>query len=166
MQPNFYVFFLAALIPMLVGAIWYNPKVLGTAWMKASGVTEEQARSGNMALIFGLSYLFSLFISFIVYSLVVHQAGIFSLLASEPGFAEGTYEGKEIVDQFMAKFGDKHRSFGHGSFHGVFIGLFFAMPVIAILSLFERRSFRYIAIHTGYWVVAIALMGGVIAQFA
>ena len=31
----------AALIPTIVGFIWYNPKVMGEAWMKAAEMTEE-----------------------------------------------------------------------------------------------------------------------------
>jgi hypothetical protein len=31
---NFLAVPLAAVIPILVGMIWYNPKVFGNAWMK------------------------------------------------------------------------------------------------------------------------------------
>ena len=60
MEINMWAFPVAALIPLVIGSIWYNPKVFGAAWLKASGLTDEQARGGNMALIFGLSYVFAL----------------------------------------------------------------------------------------------------------
>ena len=61
MEFNVWVLFVAALIPLITGAVWYNPKVFGNAWLKTSGLTEEEAQSGNMAVIFGLSYVFGLF---------------------------------------------------------------------------------------------------------
>jgi hypothetical protein len=39
------------------------------------------------------------------------------------------------------------------------------LPLIGINSLFERKSFKYIFIHTGYWIISLALMGGVLCQF-
>ena len=55
--------FLAALIPMVLGYVWYHPKVFGGAWMKSLGFTEETLKEGNMALIFGLSTLISLYLA-------------------------------------------------------------------------------------------------------
>jgi len=49
----------AALSTFVVGFVYYHPKVLGTAWMNAEGLTEEQLQKGNMAKIFGLSFLFA-----------------------------------------------------------------------------------------------------------
>ena len=40
----------------VVGMIWYGG-LFGKAWQKASGVTDEQAQSGNMAVIFGLCFV-------------------------------------------------------------------------------------------------------------
>lgn len=34
----------AALSTFIVGFIWYHPKVFGTVWMKAEGLTEEQLK--------------------------------------------------------------------------------------------------------------------------
>ena len=48
-----YMIFVAALIPLAIGFIWYNQKVFGTAWMKEAGVTEEKMNNANMPLIFG-----------------------------------------------------------------------------------------------------------------
>ena len=70
---------IAALIPMIIGFIWYNPKVFGKAWMEASGMTDEKVKSGNMPLIFGLSFVFSFFLSLLLSNLAIHQNGIFSL---------------------------------------------------------------------------------------
>ena len=42
MIPNMLVVALAALVPLVMGFLYYNPKVFGNAWMKAAGVTQEQ----------------------------------------------------------------------------------------------------------------------------
>jgi len=36
------VYVLAALIPTIIGLIYYHPKVMGGIWMDASGMTEEK----------------------------------------------------------------------------------------------------------------------------
>jgi hypothetical protein len=166
MDYHIWVFFVAALIPLIIGAIWYNPKVFGNAWLKSSGLTEEDAKSGNMAVIFGLTYLFGLFLSSMLLVIVIHQNGVMSLMVSDPDFAVPGSDLHNYYTEFMEQFGNKHRTFGHGAFHGVLSSIFFALPIIGINGLFERRGFKYIAIHTGYWMLTLALMGGVICQLA
>ena len=80
MQVNFLVILLAGLVPMAMGFIWYNPKTLGNAWMKAAGVTQESMKGANMAVIFGLSFLFSFLIAFEEQFMVIHQFGFQSML--------------------------------------------------------------------------------------
>ena len=41
LEINFPAVLLSALIPLLVGVIYYHPKVFGTLWMKAAGVSPE-----------------------------------------------------------------------------------------------------------------------------
>ncbi len=159
---NWYIPFVAALIPMVIGFIWYNPKVFGTAWMKASGMTEEKAKGANMPLIFGLTYLLSLLMCFILMSNTIHQLHLFSLFADSPGMGEKGSETQMIFDGLMEKYGTNFRTFKHGAFHGVLVGLFAALPIIGINALFERKGFKYIAINAGYFIVTLALMGGVI----
>jgi hypothetical protein len=45
---NPYAIIVAALSTLVTGSIWYNPKVFGTAWMHASGLTEAKLKTGNM----------------------------------------------------------------------------------------------------------------------
>ena len=53
----------AALLTFVLGGLWYGP-LFGKPWMRASGVTEERARQGNMPLIFGLSFVLQLLAAF------------------------------------------------------------------------------------------------------
>lgn len=56
---NWLAVLVAAVSSFIIGGLWYGP-LLGKAWMRASGVSEEETREGNMALIFGLSFLLQL----------------------------------------------------------------------------------------------------------
>lgn len=160
MEFNALFYFIAAIIPMIVGAIWYNPSVFGKAWMKHSGVTEEMIKGGNMLLIFGLSYVFSLFVSLELGSIVIHQNGFFALF---PG--QQTPEIDAYVQDFVEQHGHKHRHFGHGALHGGITAILFALPIIGIVAMFERKRWNYVLIHFGYWFVTLCLMGGVLCQF-
>jgi Protein of unknown function (DUF1761) len=163
MKFHLYIPFLTALIPILVGFIWYNPKTFGPAWMKAADMTEEKSKGGNLALIFGLTYLFSLFMSFILISMVIHQVHLLSLFQNEAGAQDPNSEVGTLLTNLFDKYGSNFRTFKHGVFHGILVSLFFVMPVMAINALFERKGFKYIAINSAYWMLSIALMGGVIS---
>ncbi|MBA3706779.1 MAG: DUF1761 domain-containing protein, partial [Bacteroidetes bacterium] len=83
MTPNFLIIFLAALIPMVTGFIWYNPNVLGKAWMKAADISEDKMKGANMAVVFGVSFLLSFILAFSMQFIVIHQWAIYSIFASE-----------------------------------------------------------------------------------
>ena len=162
MFSNMYLLFITALIPMAVGMVYYHPKVVGTAWMKSNGFTTEDIQGGNMPLILGLSYLFALILSFLLSGMVIHQAAIISLMF--PDSIDNT-AAWQAVQEAMAPYMDRHRSFTHGLTHGIFYGVLFAGAVIGTNSLFERRGWKYILIHVGYWAITMGLMGGVLCQF-
>jgi len=166
MENNWFILFATALIPLIVGAVWYNPKVFGNVWMRASGVTEEQIQSGNMALIFGLVYILGVFLSGFFVSFAIHQSAVDGLFATQPGFADRTnLELVNFVDSFHATYGHLHRSFGHGAVHGVVASIMVALPLISINALFERRGWKYILVHFGYWLITFILMSGAVCQF-
>ena len=70
MEINWIALLLAALSTLVVGFVWYNPKVFGNIWMKESGMTEEKMKGSNMIMIFGLSIIYAFFISFILQMLI------------------------------------------------------------------------------------------------
>ncbi|HNR20679.1 MAG TPA: DUF1761 domain-containing protein [Bacteroidia bacterium] len=165
MDVNFISVFVAALIPLAVGFVWYNPKVFGNAWMQASGMTEEKAKGANHALIFGLTYVFAVLAGMALMPIVIHQMGIFSVLADDPGMKDPNSEVSIMFNGFMQKYGDNFRTFKHGAFHGTLLGIFMVLPIIAINAMFERKSWKYIWINVGYFTVSFALMGGVICAW-
>lgn len=159
MPLNWYMLFIAAFIPMIVGAIWYGP-IFGKKWMNVNGFSEEDLKGGNMVLILGLSYLFSVFMAFAVTGIAIHQTGAFQMMA--PDIMESGSQAQQLFNDLMAQYGDRYRSFGHGALHGGFLAAIFVFPMIAINALFERRGWAYIGIHSGYWFVTLLLMGGLL----
>lgn len=162
MHINFLAVLVAALVPMIIGYIWYNPKVFGTAWMKASGMTEEKIKTGNMAVIFGVSFLLSFMLSFFLQSMVIHQMHFGSMLFGTT-FQDPNTEIGAMFKTIMDQYGTAYRTFKHGAFHGFLGGIFVATPIMAINSLFEIKGFKYIAINCGYWIVSLMLMGGILS---
>lgn len=136
---NWLALVVASISTLVVGFIWYNPKVFGTIWMKEIGMTEEKAKKANMGLIFGLSVVLAFLISFFLMANV--------LVGGPDDMRHGT-------EAFM--------TFKHGALHGAVLGLMVVLPVIVTNGLYEQRSFKYMMVVAGYWTVSFILMGGII----
>lgn len=156
MEINFVSVIVAALTTLLVGMLWYSEKMFGKIWMKEAGLIEEDLKKGNMLKIFGLTFLFSILLAFIMQVLVIHQFGAMGMIGGDETKALPSYIA------FMADYGTAFRTFKHGSIHGFMTGVFLALPIIAINGLFERKSWKYILIHAGYWIVTLTVMGAII----
>jgi Protein of unknown function (DUF1761) len=146
----------AALATLLVGFVWYNPKVFGTIWMNETGMTEEKAKQGNMLKIFGFTILFSLMISFATPGLVIHQMGAFGMIGGDDTKALPSYAA------FMADYGDAFRTFKHGALHGFMSGLFIVFPVLGVNAMFDQKSWKLLFVTAGYWMVTLTIMGAII----
>ena len=142
MIPNLLIIVLAALIPMVVGFIYYNPKLLGNAWMKAAGLTEETVKGGNMVKMLLISFICSFLFGVFLFTFVVHQTDVYSLYQGQTGFGVENSAVMNRIDTLMLELGDRFRTFGHGSFHGTFIGLLFVTPILGTIAIFERKSFK------------------------
>lgn len=162
MEFNYYALFLAAIVTLVAGFIWYHPKVFGTIWKRENNFTDDDLKKGNMLKIFGLTYIFSVMITMTLMSLTIHQSGAIGMVGGPP-LVESA---KPSFAAFMADYGTAYRTFKHGALHGFISGLFFAFPIVAINGLFERKSWKYIFINSGYWLLTLTLMGGIICGFA
>ena len=156
MEINFLAILTAAVSALVVGFVWYNPKVFGNAWMKSAGMTDEQVKGGNMAKIFGLSILFAILLAFSLQGITIHQMGAFSMVGGDTENALPSYQA------FMDDYGNAFRTFKHGALHGALAGIFIALPILGTNALFERKGAKYIFINSGYWIVTLAVMGGII----
>ena len=133
---NIWAILVATLSTFAIGALWYSPVLFGNAWMTAAGLSEEQVKSGNMGKIFGLAFIFELIMAF----------NLAMFLTGSP----------EAAEQISA---------GMGAFYGFLTGfgwIFFAM---AVNSLYEQRSWKYMLINGGYWTVAFTVMGLIIGAW-
>jgi len=139
MDINYLAMVVAAIIPLFTGFIWYHPKVMGTAWMKESGMTEEKAKSMNPGKTYGLAVVFAFLAAFFLWGQVMFGGGGGEIHGAEP-----------------------YMTFKHGAFHGALISVMIVLPVFATNALFEQKSFKYVAINVGYWVVTFALMSGLL----
>lgn len=159
MEINFLALLVAAFSTLVVGFIWYNPKVFGTIWMKESGMTEEKMKSGNMLMTFVVSFIYAFFISFVLQMLTIHQFGALGMVGGDASIAKPSYVA------FMTDYGMAFRTFKHGALHGFMAGLFLALPVIGTNALYERRSFKYTLVTGGFWIVCFMIMGGIICAW-
>jgi Protein of unknown function (DUF1761) len=159
MEMNWIAIMAAAPVTLLVGMIWYSNALFGKAWMKEAGLTEEQLKNGNMLKIFGLTFFFSVLFSMMMPTITIHQMGAMQLMGGDQAKALPSYVA------FINDYKEAHRSITHGAIHGLFAGLFLAMPMIAINGLFERKSWKYISIHAGYWIVVMTIMGAIVCAW-
>ncbi len=79
-------------ISLVIGAIWYSPKVFGSAWMKEVGMTEEDAQKGNMPMIFGIAFILSAYMAYEM-KWINHDDPL-------PDFLHGMYHGAKNVGVF------------------------------------------------------------------
>ncbi len=169
MDINFLALVVAALAPMILGFIWYHPKVFGTVWMQHAGMTDEKIKSGNRAMIFGLSFLFSLMMAFVMNIIAYHDTFVGGAMYYATNGTMQPEAGSELakwMEYYTANLSASTRTFKHGAYHGVMIaGLFIALPVMATNALFERRSLKYVAVNASYWIVCLCIMGGIIASW-
>ena len=124
---------ISILIPTAVGFGYYHKAVFGKAWMDSLGFTDDDMKGANMGMMMGVSLIMSFLLTFFLIN-----------FNNSPG-QEGAFD-----------------TFKHGAFHGVFVGLIVVMPVLITNGLFERKSWKNMFINVGYWLLTLALMGGVV----
>ena len=59
-EVNWIAVALCGVSSLVLGGLWYSPALFARSWQTAAGLSDEQARSGNMAVIFGGAFLLSL----------------------------------------------------------------------------------------------------------
>ena len=67
---NIWAVLAAGVSSMVLGALWYSPVLFGKAWSAASGVTEEKAKSANMAMTMGTAFVLAV-IGALVFAMVL-----------------------------------------------------------------------------------------------
>lgn len=81
---NYVAVVVATVVGMVIGAVYFMPGVVGNAWMKAVGKTEEEVRAANQPVLYVLAAIFQLLMAV--------------LLAATIGWADaGTLGGGALV---------------------------------------------------------------------
>lgn len=57
---NWWAVLVAALSTFVLGGLWYSPLLFAKGWMKTNNFTEDDAKKGNPAVTFGVSFLAAL----------------------------------------------------------------------------------------------------------
>ena len=161
---NFLPLLVAALVPTVIGFLWYGP-LFGKPWMKSTGMTEEKMKSANMPMVFGLSLLFALILAFVLNILCVHDNMVEGALyyATDKTMvpAPGSKEA-EWLDFYKSELAPDNYTFAHGAFHGGLFGLLLFLPILGNIALYEQKGWKYTLINLGYWVVCATIMGGIL----
>lgn len=136
---NWLAIIVAGLVPMVMGALYYGP-IFGKTWMDSLGYTEDDMK-GNEAITYGLALLMAIILAFSLKTTM-----------------ELTH--KDVVDGALT-FGSFH-TFKHGALHGAFACLLSVVPVIVSLSLFQKNTAKNILLNVFFWVITMAIMGGIL----
>ena len=73
---NMVAVLLCGVSSLVLGGIWYSPLLFAKAWQRAAGLSDEQAKSGNMAVIFGGAFSLSLIAAFVFAMFLGRQMGL------------------------------------------------------------------------------------------
>mgnify|MGYP002630416251 FL=1 len=86
---NYLAVFVAGLIPMIVGSIWYGP-LFGKKWMELEGKTEEELRAKfNPLKSYGVTFVFALLMAYVL----LHVLNAFSDAYGMSGLTAGIQGG-------------------------------------------------------------------------
>jgi len=137
---NYIAIIVAALVPNVLGAIYYGP-IFGKQWMSSLNFTKEDFKGRNEALIYGSALLLSCIVSFFLKFIIemIHK----------------DVQGGELV------FGSFH-NFGHGAIHGAGLAFGLLIPVVICLGLFQKTKASNIFINCLFWFLCFAIMGGIV----
>jgi len=138
---NYLAILVAALIPNIIGAIYYGP-LFGKQWLDSLGFTSDDMKGRNEAVIYGsallLSAVVAMFLKFTIE--LVH---------------------KDVNGAGELYFASFH-TFQHGALHGAMIAATLVVPVIISLGLFQKQSGKNILLNSVFWIICFALMGGIL----
>ena len=143
---NFIAIIVAAIIPMLMGFIYYHPSVMGNAWMKANGFTKE-GMTPPKPLLYLLAFVCSFLLSVFLWAWVTGAGGI------------------EVTQVTDPKDGHSFVTFQHGVAHGIIFSILVLFPVFTTMKIFEARKWSWAFVNIGYWAITMILMCGILSAW-
>ncbi len=131
---NWLSMILATITPVSIGIIYYNKAIFGKAWSDSNNLIDNYAKKSNTPILVIISIIFSFLLAFFL--LNFNNGGINQ---------EGQFD-----------------TFSHGAWHGAFIAITVASPIVLLNSLFGTKSWKTVLINILYWIITLALMGGIL----
>ncbi len=160
MKLNLINYALISVLPLLIGYFWYiRNKVIAGVFKLDHEVMSLTPSIGKVVWL----YLSSLALCFGFVNLVIHQVGFYELFFTD--IMMGSEEAVQITQDFLSKYGDKHRHFMHGVFHGAILSVFLALPFISLFGFLQKLSTKELFYHSSYWLITCMLTCGLIAEF-
>ena len=120
-----------------------------------------------MALIFGLSFVFSIILAIVIHSIANHDGFVYGALyyitnkTFQPEAGSEAARWLEFLREYPSDIPITPSSMV--LFMAFLIGGGVSLPVIATNALFERKSFKYVAVNAGYWMLCATIMGAILA---
>lgn len=135
---NYWAIIVSAVVSVVLGMIWYNPKVFGTAWIEAQGknMDEMMAKMKASGKSMTGNYVIQVVASLVMAYVLDHFVSLLGLI----GFAAGA----EL---------------------GFWLWLGFIATAMVGMVLWEGRPWKYYAIVAGYHLVNLILISGIIAAW-
>lgn len=137
-EPNLVAVLAAASAAFAVGGVWYSPLLVGDIWRAEAGLSEAPIRAGDRAKTFGIAFAALLLMSY----------GLALLIGPASEAAKGFYSPSQ-----------------QGAFYGFLTGFGWILSAFMVVARFEHRSWKYIAVNGGYWIVAMTAMGGILGAW-
>ena len=158
MTPNFIIILASALIPFVVATIWFHKSLFGgEKWHAMADMSAEKAASPVKPIKLLLSIVLNIFLAFGMYLFSIHETGVFGMVGGEEELMKtGT------AAAFLAEYGGNFHTWTHGLAHGIGATLFFVLPVLGYVVIFEKKSAKYFWVYLSYWLVTLVLMSIVI----
>lgn len=159
MIPNFLVVLASALIPFVVAIIWFHKNLFGGEnWHAMSDMSSEKAASPVKPLKLLLSIILNVFLAVGIYLFTIHEAGILGMVGGEIELIKtGT------AAAFLSEYGGDFHTASHGLAHGLAATLFYILPILGYVVIFEKKSAKYFWVYLIYWWICITLMSVVIS---
>jgi hypothetical protein len=127
---NYVAVVVAALVPMILGAIWYAPGVFGNVWMRLAGKKPEEGQRGALPQAYAMMFIAALALAFVL-AHVLQWANATTAIAG--------------VKVSLT----------------VWIG--FVLATSAGAYIFEGRPGQLFWLNSGYYGIAIVIMGIILA---
>jgi hypothetical protein len=136
-QLNFLAILVAALVANVIGAVWFNPKAFFPVWWKLIGKTpEQQPGSSNMPYVFGMTFL----------GVLGYTFGL-ALVLEVITVAHGSLD---VVT---------------GALVGAMLGLLIGGGASLSHRMFAGQGFKVWLLEIGNDVVALAVVGAILAAW-